>query len=333
MKRILVLVILVFIALVSSAQERWKKKELKNIAKIKNRLGNSADLIKDYRSIAISYNLLDVNDSAFVYLNKELREAVGQDSLMSNIYMFISHVELEEGNSEESIIAMNKALEISPSGEMFYWRFDLYSRFGKYDLALEDMEKVLSFNNYRTSENHISKGLINIELGNYNDAIKDFNEASNIDSNAIEVFFYRAKVYVLLESYEEALKDVNKYIKKSKILDFEALFSRGIIRRGLKRYRRAIEDFTVCIEQDEDNVEYYYYRAESKLELKEYEGAIRDYTLAIEIIPEDAQFYYFRALAKKENNDLNGACDDWVKSAALGDEDAFNALAAFCESY
>jgi tetratricopeptide (TPR) repeat protein len=112
----------------------------------------------------------------------------------------------------------------------------------------------------KTAEDHQSRGLSNLELGNYNEAIDDYTKAIKLKPDYPEAFY-----------------------------------SRG----NLKDNYGAIAEFIKVIEFKPNYANAYYYRGNSKAKLKDYNGAIGDYTNAIELKPDYLDAYLNRASSKK----------------------------------
>jgi len=84
--------------------------------------------------------------------------------------------------------------------------------------------------------------------------------------------------------YQEAIKDYNKAIELNP-KDAEAYYNRGLAKVKLGDYRGAIEDFNKAIEINPKIAEAYNNRGVAKGDLGDYRGEIEDYNKAIEINP------------------------------------------------
>ncbi|MGL6341518.1 MAG: tetratricopeptide repeat protein, partial [Waterburya sp.] len=118
-----------------------------------------------------------------------------------------------------------------------------------------------------------------------------------------------------LEKYQEAIKLYTKAIEINP--DDESTYhKRGDVYEDLENYQAAIADYTQAIEinpDDFDNDSYYEDRASVYEELKNYQAAIADYTKAIEIEPDDTSPYYLRASIHKRLKDYQSVIADYTK--------------------
>ena len=65
------------------------------------------------------------------------------------------------------------------------------------------------------------------------------------------------------------------------------------------------------LELEPNNDFVYLQRGYAKNEIKDYEGAIQDYSIAIEFNDENLEAYFFRASAKSDLNNHKGAIEDY----------------------
>ena len=62
------------------------------------------------------------------------------------------------------------------------------------------------------SEFYYNRGLSYDELGQYEQAIYDYNKAIELNSNNSDVYFRRGLIYAMFKNFDKALVDLNKYI-------------------------------------------------------------------------------------------------------------------------
>jgi tetratricopeptide (TPR) repeat protein len=70
--------------------------------------------------------------------------------------------------------------------------------------------------------------------------------------------------------------------------------------------------------------------ANVKLSLKKYQRAIDDYSMAIKLQPNLAEAYYNRALTLLYVNEPKLACKDLSKAGELGLSEAYNVIKRYC---
>lgn len=122
-----------------------------------------------------------------------------------------------------------------------------------------------------------------ITINNYEGAINLLDKILEKEENNFDALFLRGICKDSLKLYPEALIDYDQIITFSS--NAEAYKNRAVLRMKLGKYTEAIFDFDRYLELYSDDVNAYYYRAQSKAELSNYEGAIADQIKAHELDP------------------------------------------------
>ena len=153
------------------------------------------------------------------------------------------------------------------------------------------------------------KGLTELEAGNFDKAVKNFNKSIQKNDKFVDAYFKRALSYTYLKKYEEAINDYSTVIELSPN-DEVSFFNRSRIFTVMKDYEKALSDVNSAINIDKEFIEVYYQKASIMLKMRNLDGAISTYTNLIEILPDDPRAYYNRGLLKYRNGDKKGACED-----------------------
>ena len=166
------------------------------------------------------------------------------------------------------------------------------------------------------------RGEAYMQIGNYQNALSDFDSAIEVDGMNAVAFYDRSLLNTRLENYEAALNDINNALsaqsmKPSEILTMRDLYAkRGQLNLWLKNWQGAIADYTNSLARAEGNVsaDVYAERAEAYTALGEYENAVNDYTSAVRVISEQIQ-----AMPSQEERESqsSNAMSYFEKSAAL----------------
>jgi len=160
------------------------------------------------------------------------------------------------------------------------------------------------------------RGITNIDLGEYQEAINDFNSALELGGEKADVYSNRGHAYAGLGQYQEAFNDYAKAIE----LDSEnatTYYFRGNAYFELGQYQKSIEDYTRAIELNPEYAVAFYNRGVAFSKLGKYQEAFEDYTRAIELNPEDADAYYFRGVAYVNFHQYQDAIDDCYQAGRL----------------
>ena len=163
---------------------------------------------------------------------------------------------------------------------------------------------------------YYSCGVGKYELGQYKEAIADFNKAIALKPDCTEAYFSRGSSNIQLRQYERAIVDLNKAIAlKPDYVD--AYCSRGYSKAGLHKYKEAIADFNKAIALKPDCTEAYFSRGSSNIQLRQYEEAIVDLNKAIALKPDYVNAYCGRGYSKAELHKYKEAIIDLNKAIAL----------------
>lgn len=84
---------------------------------------------------------------------------------------------------------------------------------------------------------------------NYHEAIKDFSEALNLDSQSEKALYYRGLMYSVLKDYPAALKDFNHCLELNPCLP-NSLFRRAQVYSHLGDFPRALADAKKALDID-----------------------------------------------------------------------------------
>lgn len=135
---------------------------------------------------------------------------------------------------------------------------------GKFDEALEFLEKALSLNN-KNALIHFSKAIVYHNLHQLRAAYENYSNAIKLDEKMIDAYYNRAQTILAFENPSQ------------------------------DELQEALEDLLKAVELDEKFIDAYYYAATIKKKFKDYKGAIELLDKVLNIEP---QAPYSRALKK-----------------------------------
>ncbi|MGZ3607884.1 MAG: tetratricopeptide repeat protein, partial [Syntrophales bacterium] len=114
---------------------------------------------------------------------------------------------LKNGRVEKSISALTEAINIYPETESYLKRGNAYIRLGNYKQAISDYDRAIEINpNYVKA--YINRGNTYINLGNYKQAISDYDRAIEINPNYAFVYYNRSLCYANLGNQKQAIEDL-----------------------------------------------------------------------------------------------------------------------------
>ena len=171
-----------------------------------------------------------------------------------------------------------------------------------------------------------------MEAGKYAEAIKAFNELLGMDRNFGPAHLGKGHCFAALKEYELAIAAYSNAIIQPRGLE-EARAERAKLFLELERYVEALEDYRVAVEQDPGNAELLLGRGVAQLGVVRTAAQMNPATAAIHIkqalasmdraieIDDDYALAYFeRGMARMKYGDAEMAKED-LKRAALSHQD------------
>jgi Flp pilus assembly protein TadD len=177
----------------------------------------------------------------------------------------------------------------------------------------------LGFYNIPTARNN--RGNAYVALGQYQQAVEDYNAAIRLDPNFAKAYVNRGVVLTRAHEYQKALHDFNTALDLD-LKDSSVYFNRGNVFKALGFYNKAIEDYTSALALNRENVDAYNNRGTTYLRLKNFERAIEDFTSVMTLDPENDKAHANRGIAYEQKGSYERAVKDYQVSARLGNKQA-----------
>ncbi len=163
-----------------------------------------------------------------------------------------------------------------------------------FETAVKEFAKATELNPL-SAEYFLYKGLAEIELQRYDQAIKDFTIAIELDpSFSDQAHYFRGLTRYFKEEYRSAIDDLTVAIRMNP--DFISFYQRGKANLMLKEYRRSLQDFDIAIRLKEDFYEAYLFRGISYYYLGNYDEAVKDFEIARRNLDDKEQVDQYLAL-------------------------------------
>ncbi len=192
----------------------------------------------------------------------------------------------------------------------------------KNSITLFDHVLEVTHNNWLITNN---RGLAYKNLGDYPQAMKDFDEAIRIKPEYAEAYYNRGLAHKALGNAGQAIADYSRAIRIKPNMA-EAYNNRGNAYGESGDCNQALMDFNAALEINPSFAEAYMNRGNAYNCLGNYQQAIDDYGRAIEQKPDYAASYYNRAVAYSKMGNGKLAILDLKTAAGLGDVRAKNVL-------
>ncbi|BAY33606.1 TPR repeat-containing protein [Nostoc carneum NIES-2107] len=172
-----------------------------------------------------------------------------------------------------------------------------------------------------TAREFLQMGVDKISHSHYEEAIADFNQAIQLQSNFGEAYSDRCLAYLQIQEYQQAIADCTQAINLSPD-NAEAYINRGLANYRQQDYFSAIADYQRAIALKPADFRAYYNIALAYAATDNNLEAIVDYNLALSQIPPSANLlladiYNDRGLARLQLLDYEGAMTDFSKAIQL----------------
>ena len=115
--------------------------------------------------------------------------------------------------------------------------------------AKEDLTTALTYNKEEFRIYDV-RGMVNLELKEYEEAIEDFTSSLNLLQSSI-AYYYRGLAYSELKNYDKAIEDFTKSIEIDPD-DLKAYQNRGDAYCNKGNYDEAIKDFAMVSELEKN---------------------------------------------------------------------------------
>ncbi len=163
------------------------------------------------------------------------------------------------------------------------------------------------------------QGLVNYQQTKYQDAIKKFSEAIQVNPNFAQAYNQRGNAYYRLSNYQKSQADSSEAIRLNP-QDVNAYYDRGFSLYTLGNYNGAIADYNQAIQLNPSSANFYYARGLARSKIKERQGAIEDLNKALKINPQYAEAYLERGTIYRKQGLKLQAVKDLDEAVALQPE-------------
>jgi len=292
----------------------------------------------NYSSRGGFYKELGDNENALVDYNK----AIELKPEYSSNYMSRGDCYKELGDNESALVDFNKAIELEPKNDGYYFQRNLlycelsgmYERQRKaqkridngeisgitdfiktfpinnqyLSSAVEDMKMAISLSPKNDHYYCIIYHSLNV-LGNGDSALDYINKA--IEINPIyDYYLFRQDLFVKMEKYQEALKDIFKMEKLRERTEDDTIdLYKAIVYEKMKDYEKYAKYISKSENQSKDYG--YHLAALNCRNDKNYSKAIRLINKAIRLYPDNDEYYSIRASIYYNMGDFQNSISDY----------------------
>jgi tetratricopeptide (TPR) repeat protein len=265
-------------------------------------------------ALALIHQLFFLTDeSSLISAVRWIFDVYEYSGQLGNIVWVLSELLEEQRIPQMSVTARQMANDLFEYFS-FNWESPVFMEAA--NRILEKVAQHVSFPPKLLARIFRNRGKAHRQLGEYQQAIDDFNQAIALDPEYTWAYVSRGTAYRLLEKYQQAIDDFNQAVA----LDSEyawAYASRGIAYRLLDEYQRAIDDFTCALTLKPNYAWVSILRGEAYLRTKQYKQAIDDFNYALSLDSQAVEVYCLRGIARVNLQEYRGAIDDFDHALKL----------------
>jgi len=193
----------------------------------------------------------------------------------------------QQGELELAIALITKALDIKPDEGAFNNRGLALHQLGQYENALKDFDSAISLNP-KNPQSHYNRGNALQEVKQYEAALRSYDQAIALDPSNAEIYNNQGNALQDLRQYEAALRSYDQAIALDPS-NANAYYNRGNALQEIKQYEVALRSYDQAIALDPSNAEAFNGRGDCFYELGEINQAKDNYRFAIELNPNFAE--------------------------------------------
>lgn len=209
------------------------------------------------------------------------------------------------------ISVLDEAVRKNPNKPKYYFlRATALNTVKNYSAALHDADKYLQFDKDNI-DGLVLRGIIKLSFRKYDESIEDLNKAGLLYS----IFTLANKPFesTFRLSYISSLLAVNYGAKED--------------------YNSAMKNITEAINYEQDEPSYYFFRGNIYIEREDFKKAILDFTKCINLGYKNVgKVYFTRSLAYFSIDETTKGCEDLVRAEKSGYKDSrINSFKQFCK--
>jgi tetratricopeptide (TPR) repeat protein len=144
---------------------------------------------------------------ALFLFNAHLAQAQTSNFLEAEEYYFKSLSADEDNNPKQAILYLDSAIQLAPDFDLYYYyRARFKYNINQPETAFEDIDYFCK-TKHKFADAYLLLGLVWNELTNYEQGIKAFDKAIQLDNKSDDAYFHRGRTYQILEQHKKAAAD------------------------------------------------------------------------------------------------------------------------------
>ncbi|NJM67386.1 MAG: tetratricopeptide repeat protein [Acaryochloris sp. RU_4_1] len=152
--------------------------------------------------------------------------------------------------------------------------------------------------------------------GDYQQALRDYKAAIQLDPNNPEAFFKSGIVQRRLNQPKAAIANYTTALRLNPRFA-DAYNNRGLVKRQLSDPAGALADFTQALRVNSQHAQAYNNRGTTHSDLGNLKAALADYTQALRLNPDYSEAYFNRGVVRSSLGNLKAALADYTQTLRL----------------
>jgi tetratricopeptide (TPR) repeat protein len=229
-----------------------------------------------------------------------------------------THAQLNERpDLYDALIGYTDCMRLRPD---FPWPYNnrgtVHLRLGEFDLAIKDYNEALARNDQYV-EAYANRGLARSALGQTDAALEDFTKAATLNPDYAPAYEQRAEIFRQRKQYADAAHDYTRLLALN--ADKAPLFEkRAASYQALRQTEEAIEDYGQLLALRPKHLKAHAARADLLLERGRYAEAREDLTRILEEAPKTDVVWRARAIVNWQHlKEFDASLKDWERLVRL----------------
>lgn len=217
---------------------------------------------KDNYTVYADIGLIKAQSKNYLEALKYCEKAISLDKKCEKVYYYEGWINAQQKKNKEAILDFKNAIDLNPNydDQLVYGNLKRNYKDFKASLAEFNKEDIKK----ETDSSYYKKGLLNLYLKDYKNAILNFNKSISKKTDLYIVYLYRSKAKAALNDNNGAINDLNIYIVQEPKNE-KAYYFLSSLQLKIKQYDEAILSLSKAISLNEYSAEYYLERGEIEL--------------------------------------------------------------------
>ncbi len=212
----------------------------------------------------------------------DLQRAIDLKDNLAVLHRRCGRIRQQLGDFTGAMADYDRAISLDPlMAQAYANRADIYISRGDYSRALIECNQAIHLNPQLVNA-HYQRGVINIEVGNLHAALADYHRLIQIDAQDLNAYIQRSWIYFRYGEYAAVMSDCEQVLAIDRN-SVPANYLLGVVQSLSGSKQEAIFSFTKAIDYQPSFICALYHRGLLQHDLKNESKAVHDFNLAQEI--------------------------------------------------